>query len=35
MAALFLVCCMIAGLLIPAPVAAVMSLRPEPTAETS
>jgi EmrB/QacA subfamily drug resistance transporter len=35
MAALFLVCCMVAGVLIPAPVAAVMSLQPEPTAETS
>src|ERR1700683_3888185 len=35
MAALFLICCMIAGLLIPAPGAAGMSLQPEPAAETS
>ena len=35
MAALFLVLCLVAGVLIPAPGAVAMSLQPEPTAETS
>ncbi len=35
MAALFLVCCVVAGLLIPAPAAAAISLQPAPSTEAS